>query len=108
MRAWCQLELLGDAAYMALRDKGITSDGVNPRRLLTDFRQLRLAQLIHANALGLTPLAREQIKGTRDANAFDIAKLASQIDDSNDAASSTGDDATESAEDTGDDGGDAA
>jgi hypothetical protein len=63
IRAWCQLELLGDQAYAILRDKGITSNGVEPRRLLTDFRQLRSVQLVYANALGLTPAAPRADQG---------------------------------------------
>jgi hypothetical protein len=39
VRGWSQLEVLADQAFAVLRVAGITSNGTEPRRLLTDFRQ---------------------------------------------------------------------
>ena len=73
VRAWAQLEILADSVFAILRDKGVTSNGVEPRRLLDDFRKLRGIQLAYAQALGMTPAARLAIKASRDDGAFDLA-----------------------------------
>jgi hypothetical protein len=75
-RQWAQLEVLADMAHTILRKIGITSNGGEPRRLLTDFRQLRLAQLQFARELGLTPLSRSQLKLRTENSAFDLAAAA--------------------------------
>jgi hypothetical protein len=74
IRAWCQLELLSDAAYKILRERGIINQAGEPRRLLTDFRQLKAIQLLHAEKLGLTPASRVAIKAGLDNSAFDLAE----------------------------------
>jgi hypothetical protein len=80
-KAWAQLEILADCAYTELRENGIFSRGAGDevigRRLLEDFRKLRSVQLPFANALGLTPLSRFQIKAGAEQVAFDIAQAAS-------------------------------
>jgi hypothetical protein len=73
-RAWAQIEVLADMAHTILRTIGITSHGGEPRRLLTDFRQLRLAQLQYARELGMTPAARLAIQVSGEGKAFDLAE----------------------------------
>ena len=77
-KAWAQLEILADCCFTELREHGVFNSEMESRRLLHDFRQLRTAQLPFANALGLTPLSRFQIKADSDRAAFDIAQAASE------------------------------
>jgi len=72
-RAWAQLEILADQAFSVLRAMGLVNGQGEPRRLLTDYRQIRTAQLGFANALGMTPSARQALKTSRDGAAFDLA-----------------------------------
>jgi hypothetical protein len=73
VRGWSQLEVLADQAFAVLRVAGITSNGTEPRRLLTDFRQLKTAQLAYAQALGMSPAARLQIQVAGEDKALDLA-----------------------------------
>jgi hypothetical protein len=75
-RSWAQIEVLADMAHTILRKIGITSNGSEPRRLLTDFRQLRLAQLQYARELGMTPASRQALRTARTNDAFDLAAVA--------------------------------
>jgi hypothetical protein len=72
-RAWAQLEILSDQAYAVLRTVGILNREGEPRRLLTDIRQLRQAQLAYARELGMTPAARMAIKANGTKAALDLA-----------------------------------
>jgi hypothetical protein len=72
-RAWAQLEILSDQAYAVLRTVGILNREGEPRRLLTDIRQLRQAQLAYARELGMTPAARMAIKANGTNAALDLA-----------------------------------
>jgi hypothetical protein len=76
VRGWSQLEVLADQAFAVLRVAGITSNGTEPRRLLTDFRQLKIAQLAYAQALGMSPAARLAIQVAGEDKAVDLAALA--------------------------------
>jgi hypothetical protein len=46
-RVWAELEILADRAFIILQTIGIIDRAGNPKRLLTDFRQLRQAQLAY-------------------------------------------------------------
>jgi hypothetical protein len=61
-RAWAQLEILSDRAFAILRGVGLINRSGDPIRLLTDFRQLRLAQLAYERELGMTPVARKALQ----------------------------------------------
>lgn len=78
IRSWAMLEILCESAYEILRDKGITTNGTEPRKLLTDFRQLTAIKLVYQSALGMTPASRDQIKAAREGRAFDLAEHAAQ------------------------------
>ena len=86
VRGWSQLEVLADQAFAVLRVAGITSNGTEPRRLLTDFRQLKTAQLAYAQALGMSPAARLQIQVAGEDKALDLAALAVEHRDTTDDA----------------------
>jgi hypothetical protein len=82
-RAWAELEILGSTAFAELQMNGITNDAGEPRRLLTDYRQIRQAQLAYERELGMTPAARIAIKATGTRAALDLAaRMAqSEVDD---------------------------
>ncbi len=64
LRAWCEMEILCEQAFAALRAFGMLTREGEARRLFHDYRQMRQTQAVYANALGLTPAARIAIKAT--------------------------------------------
>jgi hypothetical protein len=71
-RGWAQIEIMADMAHQVLRTIGIINGKGDPRRLLSEFRQLRQAQLAYARELGMTPAARMAIKATGANAPFDL------------------------------------
>jgi hypothetical protein len=72
VRAWSELEYLSGQVYATLRAMGVINRDSEPRRLLSEFRQLRQAQLAYARELGMTPAARMAIKATGANAPFDL------------------------------------
>jgi hypothetical protein len=80
LRMYAELEIIGVQLFAALVDADgtfkVTSTGddgqVIAKRLIDDHRKNRLAANALANALGLTPLARRQIKSKAADDAVDI------------------------------------
>jgi len=64
-RSWAQFEVLGDQVYAGLRADGVLNGQGESRRLLDDFRRLRLAQATLAAELGMSPGARTAAQGCR-------------------------------------------
>jgi hypothetical protein len=60
-------------AYAALRTLGVLNRAGEARRLLNDYRLLRQTQAGLSAALGMTPLARVQLKATSTRAALDLA-----------------------------------
>ena len=60
-RAWCEIEVLGRLVFHELRVNGIVTGQGEPRRLLSEYRQLRSAQLGYARELAMTPQARRAL-----------------------------------------------
>jgi hypothetical protein len=79
VRAWAELEYLSGQVYATLRAMGVINRDSEPRRLLSEFRQLRQAQLAFARELGMTPAARIAIKATGTRAPFDLPSA--MIDD---------------------------
>jgi len=76
-RAYCELEILSAAIFARLSETGptkLTIDGrdLEVRRLVDAHRQMKQAQLAYARELGLTPLARAQLKVAGSRSAFDL------------------------------------
>jgi hypothetical protein len=71
-RAWAELEILGAYAFSELVDAGLLNVKGEPRRLLTDFRQLRQVQLSYERELGMTPAARMAMKASGTRAALDL------------------------------------
>lgn len=74
-RAWAELEILGAYAFSELLGSGLLNAEGEPRRLLTDFRQLRQVQLSYARDLGMTPAARMAIKASGTRASLDLAAM---------------------------------
>lgn len=72
-RAWAELEILGATVFAELVTNGVTNHEGEPRRLLTELRQLRQGQLAYARELGMTPAARMAIKANGTRAAVDLA-----------------------------------
>lgn len=58
MRAFAELEILSATVFAELKRGGVLNKDGEGRRLLNDYRQLRLAQLAHQRELGMTPSSR--------------------------------------------------
>ncbi len=72
-RGWADLELLSASVGYSLAQLGPITDNGEPRRLLTEFRHLKLAQLAYERELGMTPAARMAIKANATSAAVDLA-----------------------------------
>jgi hypothetical protein len=80
-RAWGELEILGATAFADLLTRGINNDAGEPRRLLSEYRQLRQTQLSYESQLGMTPAARMTLKvGASRSKALDRGDGASPED----------------------------
>ena len=58
-RAWAELAILGARMFAELDTAGFLNAKTHePRRLVTEYRQLRRAQVAYSRELGMTPAAR--------------------------------------------------
>ena len=80
-RRWCELEILASQIYGELRDGGYTNAEGESRRLLTDYRQLVLAQFALARELGLSPAARKALRANGTKDVFDLPSAMSASED---------------------------
>jgi len=81
MKSWAELEVLSATVFAwLLRMNVINTDG-EPRRLLSEHRQLKMAQLAFARELGMTPAARMAIKANGTNAALDIVGQMQAADD---------------------------
>jgi len=78
-RAWAELETLGANVFAELAVNGVTNTEGEPRRLLTELRQLRQAQLAYARELGMTPAARMAINANGTRAALDLAAAMASV-----------------------------
>lgn len=84
-RSWCQLEVLADQCHMVLRRDGVINPATGEvRRILQDFRLLRVAQLQYAIQLGMSPASRLAIKVSGTHAALDLAAQCAAIDGAED------------------------
>ena len=79
-RAWAEFEILGSIVFNELTTNGPLNSEREGRRLLDDFRKLRVAQLQFEKELGMTPAARMAIKATGTRAALDLASAMAQAD----------------------------
>lgn len=79
-RAWAELEILSASVFTALTADGLLNADGEPRKLLTEFRQLRQSQLAYERELGMTPAARMAIKANGTRAAFDLAGTMASLD----------------------------
>lgn len=85
MRGWAELEVLSASVFAHLLILGVINGQGEPRRLLGEHRQLKLAQLAYERELGLTPAARQALKAAGTNAALDIAAECAQADDVEDS-----------------------
>lgn len=83
-RAWAEMEILAANVFTELMANGVTNREGEPRRLLTELRQLRQTQLAYERELGMTPAAKVAIKASNTRAALDLvammAESAGQVD----------------------------
>jgi hypothetical protein len=71
------MEILSEQVFAALQIMGPINGKGEGRRLLHDFRQLRLAQHTIASSLGMTPASRQAIRASSANVALDlVARMA--------------------------------
>jgi len=81
-RAWAEIEILAANVFAELTANGVMNAEGEPRRLLTELRQLRQVQLAYGQELGMTPAARMAIKANGTRAAIDlVAAMASVAGD---------------------------
>jgi hypothetical protein len=72
MRGWAELEVLSATVFAWLLRLNVLTAGGEPRRLLDQHRQLKIAQLSYEVQLGMTPLSRATLKLNTTRAAFDL------------------------------------
>jgi len=72
VRAWAELEVLATQVFAVLRAGSVVNAAGEGKRLLNDYRQLRLAQAVFSRELGMTPASRMALKATGTRTAFDL------------------------------------
>ena len=85
VRSWAELELIGAMVFGQLATDGVTN-GNGSKRLLTDWRLLKLAQLAYERDLGMTPASRAALglDVARGKYYGDLATRVSRIRNGND------------------------
>ena len=82
VRAWAEFEYLAGQVYAMLRVGSVVNAAGEGKRLLDDYRKLRLAQAVLSRELGMTPASRIAIKANGNKVELDIAAMcAAGIDD---------------------------
>jgi hypothetical protein len=77
VRTWSEFEILARNCYAILRYASPTNKQGEPRKLLDDYRRLRMSQHTIASSLGMTPASRMAIRQTsRDVPLDLVAQLA--------------------------------
>jgi hypothetical protein len=72
VRVWAELEVLSVQVFAVLRTGNVVNAQGEGKRLLDDYRKLRLAQAVYSRELGMTPAARMAIKANGTRAAFDL------------------------------------
>lgn len=72
VRAWAELEVLATQVFAVLRAGSVVNAAGEGKRLLDDYRKLRLAQMVISRELGMTPAARMALKASGTRAAFDL------------------------------------
>lgn len=67
------MEILSSTVFAILTKINVINGEGEPRRLLSEHRQLKLAQLAYERELGMTPAARMAIKVNGTEAALDLA-----------------------------------
>jgi hypothetical protein len=70
-RAWAEMELISVSLFAAIMSAGAVRDAdgdVFARRVVDDHRKVKLAQLAFERELGMTPMARAQLRATDRGN----------------------------------------
>jgi hypothetical protein len=72
MKRWAELEVLSATVFAWLLKLNVLNSKGEPRRLLSEHRQLKIAQLQYETALGMTPLSSATLKLNTTRAALDL------------------------------------
>lgn len=78
VRVWAELEILATQVFATLHTGSVINAAGEGKRLLDDYRKLRLAQAVYSRELGMTPASRQALKAAGTNAALDIAALCAQ------------------------------
>jgi hypothetical protein len=82
MRGWAELEVLSATVFAWLLKLNVLNSKGEPRRLLSEDRQMKLAQLSYESALGMTPPSRATLKLNVTRAALDLpAEMVRQVNE---------------------------
>ena len=82
MRGWAELEVLSATVFAWLLKLNVLNSKGEPRRLLSEHRQMKLAQLSYESALGMTPPSRATLKLNVTRAALDLpAEMVRQVNE---------------------------
>ena len=82
MRGRAELEVLSATVFAWLLKLNVLNREGEPRKLLDQHRQMKLAQLSYETALELTPLSRAQLKLNTTRAALDLpAEMVRQVNE---------------------------
>ena len=71
-RGWAELEIISATLYAEFKTRGIFTKDGEARKLVDDFRRMKLAQLMYAKELALTPASRAAIRADNADAALDV------------------------------------
>lgn len=80
-RGWAELEILSSTVFAEIKRVGVIGKDDEPRRLLGDYRQLRLAQLAYERELGMTPASRQALRASGNKPALDLVAAFARTDE---------------------------
>jgi hypothetical protein len=72
MKGWAELEVLSATVFAWLLKLNVLNSTGEPRKLLDQHRQMKLAQLEFERELGMTPLSRSTLKLNSTHAALDL------------------------------------
>jgi hypothetical protein len=84
VRAWAEADVIGAALFASIQKAGAVREiegDVIARRVVNDWRQIKLLQLAYEKELGMTPVARAQLTTSKQPDFDLVAAMAQRIDE---------------------------
>jgi hypothetical protein len=81
VRAWAEFEYLAGQVYAVLRAGSVVNAAGEGKRLLDDYRKLRLAQAVLSRELGMTPASRKALQAGGARDVYDLPGAMANIEE---------------------------